>query len=251
MKRAIILVIAIASILTIASAVPAQQFDCTDEAINEVLVDVNTLLVQIVDGDEVDTEDIEAVREQLQLMGTECFDLELTPSPTPRPVTYYITARVANARSCERTNCGVVTTFSIGEQVQVLRTVPGENTLGSADWYEVQHGDDLVYIHSSLASRNRPAPTFTPRPSSNTGSSGNTGAGSTGGSTSGGNSGGQPVSTPAPPPVSTAPPYTCNCSRTCGQMTCEEAYYQLNVCGCSQRDGDGDGVPCESICPGG
>jgi micrococcal nuclease len=46
--------------------------------------------------------------------------------------------------------------------------------------------------------------------------------------------------------------YTCNCSKTCGEMSsCEEAYYQLEVCGCTRRDGDNDGVPCENICPGG
>lgn len=45
---------------------------------------------------------------------------------------------------------------------------------------------------------------------------------------------------------------TCNCSKTCSQMSsCDEAYFQLNTCGCSARDGDGDGVPCEDICPGG
>lgn len=43
--------------------------------------------------------------------------------------------------------------------------------------------------------------------------------------------------------------YICNCSKTCSQMSsCEEAYFQLNNCGCSARDGDKDGVPCESIC---
>jgi micrococcal nuclease len=43
--------------------------------------------------------------------------------------------------------------------------------------------------------------------------------------------------------------YTCNCSKTCTQMSsCEEAYYQLNTCGCLKRDGDDDGIPCESIC---
>lgn len=42
---------------------------------------------------------------------------------------------------------------------------------------------------------------------------------------------------------------TCDCSKTCGKMTsCEEAYFQLNNCGCTVRDGDNDGVPCESIC---
>ncbi|MBI5357221.1 thermonuclease family protein [Candidatus Collierbacteria bacterium] len=43
--------------------------------------------------------------------------------------------------------------------------------------------------------------------------------------------------------------YTCNCSKTCGQMSsCAEAQYQLNVCGCSARDADHDGVACDSDC---
>lgn len=43
--------------------------------------------------------------------------------------------------------------------------------------------------------------------------------------------------------------YTCNCSKTCSQMSsCAEAQYQLNVCGCSRRDGDGDGVACDADC---
>lgn len=43
--------------------------------------------------------------------------------------------------------------------------------------------------------------------------------------------------------------YSCNCSKSCDSMaSCEEAYFQLNQCGCSKRDGDSDGVPCESIC---
>ena len=56
---------------------------------------------------------------------------------------------------------------------------------------------------------------------------------------------------PKPTVVETLPPspsYTCNCSKTCSQLTCAEAYYQLNTCGCSQRDGDNDGIPCESKC---
>ncbi len=43
--------------------------------------------------------------------------------------------------------------------------------------------------------------------------------------------------------------FTCNCSKSCNQMkSCREAYYQLNACGCSIRDGDNDGIPCEAIC---
>lgn len=46
--------------------------------------------------------------------------------------------------------------------------------------------------------------------------------------------------------------FSCSCSKVCDAMaSCAEAYFQLNECGCSKRDGDSDGVPCESICPGG
>lgn len=43
--------------------------------------------------------------------------------------------------------------------------------------------------------------------------------------------------------------YTCNCSKTCPQMSsCEEAQYQLNVCGCKARDADKDGIACDADC---
>lgn len=42
--------------------------------------------------------------------------------------------------------------------------------------------------------------------------------------------------------------YTCNCSKTCPNMSCTEAQYQLNVCGCSARDADKDGIACDSQC---
>jgi len=43
--------------------------------------------------------------------------------------------------------------------------------------------------------------------------------------------------------------YICNCSKTCSQMSsCAEAQYQLNVCGCSTRDADGDGIACDANC---
>jgi hypothetical protein len=43
--------------------------------------------------------------------------------------------------------------------------------------------------------------------------------------------------------------YSCNCSKTCSQMSsCAEAQYQLNICGCSRRDGDKDGIACDSDC---
>ncbi len=60
-----------------------------------------------------------------------------------------------------------------------------------------------------------------------------------------------PIAQPVQPPLSGGS-FTCNCSKTYPNMSsCEEAYFQLNNCGCSIRDGDKDGVPCENICPGG
>lgn len=55
------------------------------------------------------------------------------------------------------------------------------------------------------------------------------------------------------PPISTAPTtsgsYTCDCAKVCSKMSsCAEAQYQLNVCGCQVRDGDGDGIACDSDC---
>jgi len=43
--------------------------------------------------------------------------------------------------------------------------------------------------------------------------------------------------------------FVCDCTKSCTKIgSCEEAYFQLNNCGCSKRDSDGDGVPCESLC---
>lgn len=76
----------------------------------------------------------------------------------------------------------------------------------------------------------------------------------------------QPVSTPVVKPAvkstntsftpsptissgSSGGSYACNCSKTCAQMSsCAEAQYQLNVCGCTARDADHDGVACDSQC---
>jgi len=42
---------------------------------------------------------------------------------------------------------------------------------------------------------------------------------------------------------------SCGGKWKCGQMdSCAEAYRYLNECGVGRLDGDGDGVPCESIC---
>jgi hypothetical protein len=43
--------------------------------------------------------------------------------------------------------------------------------------------------------------------------------------------------------------FTCGAKRYCREMrSCEEARFYLDRCGLSRLDGDGDGVPCESLC---
>lgn len=64
----------------------------------------------------------------------------------------------------------------------------------------------------------------------------------------------QPTNTlPPPPPTQNmnSDAATCGGATTCGEMTsCEQAYACLRD-GRSSLDRDSDGVPCESICPGG
>lgn len=64
-----------------------------------------------------------------------------------------------------------------------------------------------------------------------------------------------PKPTKAPTPVPVAQPtqttggsWACDCAKTCPQMSCAEAQYQLNTCGCSRRDADHDGTACDSQC---
>ncbi|WP_145996734.1 excalibur calcium-binding domain-containing protein [Monaibacterium marinum] len=50
-------------------------------------------------------------------------------------------------------------------------------------------------------------------------------------------------------PIQLAQTYSCSPRKTCGQMrSCDEACFHLTVCGDRARDGDSDGIPCESIC---
>jgi hypothetical protein len=149
-----------------------------------------------------------------------------TPAPTERPTqpptTYYvISPQAANVRANPSTSAEVVAQVSPGAEVQVVGQAVGGVASGSTLWYEVRYAGRTAYIHSSVVSRTRPAP-------------------------------GGPAPTQAAQPAASGAGFTCDCRKSCGAMaSCEEAYYQLNVCGCSARDIDKDGVPCESICPGG
>jgi len=42
---------------------------------------------------------------------------------------------------------------------------------------------------------------------------------------------------------------SCERHPTCTKMrSCAEADYYFRVCGDTERDGDGDGIPCEELC---
>jgi Tfp pilus assembly protein FimT len=158
--------------------------------------------------------------------------------------TYYI-RNEARVRSCPSTSndCAVVTNLTSGTAITVIGIALGDTVSGSREWYMIEQSGVTRYVHSSLVSTSLV-------------SSGSTGGISTGGGSggSGSNPGGSlPINTQVV--VSTPPPnasFVCDCSRTCSApgMTCEEAYFQLNQCGCSQRDGDNppDGIPCENLC---
>lgn len=52
-------------------------------------------------------------------------------------------------------------------------------------------------------------------------------------------------------PMSASAPRACDSRRYCRQMrSCADAVFHLKQCGVSSLDGDGDGVPCESLCRG-
>lgn len=176
------------------------------------------------------------------LSDLDLFSAIVIPTNAPRPTslpsgtTYYIKSNSANLRAEPNTSSSVVGGLSWGNEIQVIdNNVQGQSVSGSTRWYELNYKGDIAYVHSSLISRT-PPPTAAPQARSNNTSSSTTNLGNQS----------QPTAIPQ------APTFSCNCSKTCSAMTsCEEAYFQLNQCGCSKRDGDGDGVPCESICPGG
>lgn len=58
----------------------------------------------------------------------------------------------------------------------------------------------------------------------------------------------QPTALPLKVKTDTDGGFACNCSKTCPNMSCSEAQYQLKVCGCKARDADKDGIACDAQC---
>src|SRR5690606_20495486 len=126
------------------------------------------------------------------------------------------TSRI-NVRAEASTTSKVVATLAPGAEVNVLREVRGTTVSGSRIWYEVVLDDgEVAYIHSSLLSRTRPVVRPTSIPAAQTGG---------GGSAAPVQPAAEPTAVPVTQPevpFSPAPSYSCNCRKTCEQMTCEE-----------------------------
>lgn len=150
--------------------------------------------------------------------------------------TYYVKVRSARVRAEATTTATVVANLRNKTPIVVLEVVDGAKVSGSTVWYRIDVAGETGYIHSSLVTSGAPVVS--------------------GGSSSGnGQTNPSLQSTPAPlveqpvaPPPSGA---SCNGASVCGEMgSCEQAYACL-AAGDSGLDRDHDGVPCESICPGG
>ena len=124
----------------------------------------------------------------------------------------YITASSVNCRTGAGTNFAKTNSFSYAEEIMVSETRPG--------WSKAEL--ENCWVASKYLSEDIPEP-IVQRPS---------------------------YSAPSrfyETPDTSSP--SCGSKWKCGQMnSCSEAYHYLNNCGLGRLDGDGDGVPCESIC---
>jgi hypothetical protein len=132
-------------------------------------------------------------------------------------LTMYIQSRKVNCRAEPAPQSAVVMKFEYGDAVD---TGEGEN-----GWLAVGNGgEDRCWIKASLLGEEKPEPVAISVPA--------------------------PV---APTRLFEAPAkrssLSCGGKSVCRQMdSCDQAYHYLNQCGVGRLDGDGDGVPCESIC---
>lgn len=96
-----------------------------------------------------------------------------TPRPTslPASTSYYVQGS-ANVRDCPQTSCTLLYTYPAGTAIEIIDTnVTGEDVLTGTRWMEGVVNGQLIYVHSSLVSLSRPAPTAQPQTFTNTNSS--------------------------------------------------------------------------------
>lgn len=129
--------------------------------------------------------------------------------------TRFVSSDTLNCRSAGRTSAKVVSRLTFGDRVSVRQEKDG--------WSEVDAAGTSCWAATRFLSESYPTRSLEP-------------------------------SSYTPVPRAVVRPkrerrLQCGGKRTCGEMnSCAEANFYLDECGVSRLDGDGDGVPCESIC---
>lgn len=158
----------------------------------------------------------------------------LAPVFAQQGVTYYVNVKAAKVRTEPKTTAKLITTLGRGKSVVVFEVVIGEIVSNVDTWYKVKISGKDGYILSSLLTDRKPVVAS---------------SGTTTSSSNNNTSSVPPTSSPIPPVIRAVA--GCGGATTCGQMaSCDQAYACLNA-GDNGLDRDNDGVPCESICPGG
>jgi SH3-like domain-containing protein len=127
----------------------------------------------------------------------------------------FVSSSSLNCRSAARVSAKVVSRFTFGDSVSVRQEKDG--------WSQIVESGGPCWMASRFLSESYPIRASEPRAY-------------------------------APAPRAAVRPRAkkrmqCSGKRTCGEMnSCAEANFYLDECGVSRLDGDGDGVPCESIC---
>lgn len=178
---------------------------------------------------------------------------------TTRPLaasTRYIagSSSSVNLRSEPSTDSNRITSIPFGTEVDVLDQKEVDQEL----WYEIKHNDKVGWVLGSLTTENRPIAnmglsTATPPLTEANVTLPPVQSVPTLATLSPEIATQIPLLIPTqepfvPPPAPAG--YACDCGKTCESMSCDEAYFQLNACGCGKRDGDNDGIPCENVCGG-
>ena len=127
----------------------------------------------------------------------------------------FVSSNALNCRSDARASAKIVSRFAFGDSVTVRQEKEGWSEIDAAGtpcWMATRYLAETYPIASSEPRSYTPAPRAAVRPKRER-------------------------------------RLQCSGKRTCGEMnSCAEANYYLEKCGVSRLDGDGDGVPCESIC---
>lgn len=154
------------------------------------------------------------------------------PIATSYAATYETTV-AANARTCAKVTCDIVARLPKGTVIEVTEVVQGDKFNGKTEWLKFSYNGRTAYVHGSLA---KLAAGALPPVTTTTGGS------STGNSTT------AVVPVPTEAPVSQPPAQTQLVCGNCSSMSsCDQAMACL-AAGNGRLDGDGDGIPCESIC---